>query len=71
MCDMFSKYLIFIGVILSMYDTKQINYFKCSNYDHLLLKEDDLLLPSVKRSYGKKSFKDNVISCELKEVIIL
>ena len=68
---MFSKYLIIMGIILSMYDTKQINCFKCGNYDHPLEINDDLLFISVKRSYGKKSLKDNVFSCELKEVVTL
>jgi len=54
-----------------MYDTKQINCFKCGNYDHPLEINDDLLFISVKRSYGKKSLKENVFSCELKEVVTL
>lgn len=37
---MFSEYLIFTGVMLGMYDTKQINCFKCGNYDHILPKEN-------------------------------
>lgn len=68
---MSSEYLIFIGVMLCIYDTKQINCFECGNYDHLLLKEDDLLLIPVKRSYGKKLLMENGILCGLKEVITL
>ena len=68
---MSSEYLIFIGVMLSIYGTKQINCFKCGNYDHPLEINDDLLFISVKRSYGKKSLKENVFSCELKEVVTL
>ena len=68
---MFSMYLIFTGVMLSIYDTKQINCFKCDNYDHSFPKGDDLLPIPVKRSYGKKLLGKNSISCVLREVITL
>ena len=65
---MLSKYLTFMGVMLSIYDTKQINCFKCGNYDHLLPRGDDLLPIPVKRSHEKKVRKENVLLRALKEV---
>lgn len=65
---MLGKYLIFMGVMLSVHDTKQINCFKCGDCVEPFPNDDDLLLIPVKRSYGKKSLKENVILHELKEV---